>query len=522
LLVIGVDGAEPKLLKQWMQSGDLPNLARLQANSLTGSTKNPYALEAGSVWPAFHTGLNPGHQPQFDGLRFFDSQSYSVKWFEADAVVPNLWQHLSSQGKRCLVIDTPYVRLDPTLNGVMVLDWGSHVAANGKNMEFQTHPPELKDELLKEIGPDPTSGTPCDRRKLESIADHEKYISEYLLRIEKKAQLTTHLLSKGGWDFAETVFTDLHCLGHQLWHIHDENHPLHRPSALRALGDPIFKGYCALDKAVGEILDVIDNRTTVLFYVSHGMGPQYTGTGLLDKLLSIIERGTPARWSDRPIKARVRNLWRKVPGEIRAPLRILRKPVAGILDTTQINLDRSTRRFFEVHANNATGGIRLNLKGREAKGIVEIDEARALLREIKDAILDVRNAETGQPIARECIMTNDLYRGPYDSYLPDMLVVWNRAAPIRIVESARVGTVRQDYGDFRTGDHTPFGLFMACGPGIRPALLDEKVKSVDFFSSLVSLLGGTQRHTDGQPIAAFISQGSREVSESHIRAEVVD
>ena len=520
-MVIGIDGAEPELLNRWIASGDLPNLARLQSNSLTGQTRNPYALEAGAVWPAFHTGLNPGNQPQYDGQRFFDVEDYSFRWFEADKVEPNLWQHLSAQGKRCLVIDAPYVRLDPTMNGAMVLDWGVHVAADGMNIEFQTHPSALKDELLSIVGPDPTQGIRCDSRKLESLADYEAMLSEYLLRIEKKAEMTAYLLNKGDWDFAETVFTDLHCLGHHFWHIHDRDHPLHDPRLLSALGDPLLEACRSLDSAVGKILDVLDDRTNVLLYVSHGMGPQYTGTGLLDKLLSIIERGKPAGWADRPMKARVRHLWRKVPGGIRAGLRGLRKPIAGILDTTEIDLDRSSRRFFEVHANNATGGIRLNLRGRETNGIVDPGEAPKLLKMIKTAILDIRNAESGEPIATDCIITSDLYRGRYDSYLPDMLVVWNRAAPIRRVESPAIGSVRQDYGDFRTGDHTPTGVFMASGQHIDQGFLDDPVNVVDFHSTLAAMLGVDPAETDGQPIAGLTNPDLRKSDADPLRAELV-
>ncbi len=504
LLVIGVDGAEPRLLRRWIASGDLPNLAKLQESSLVGGTQNPFALEAGSVWPAFHTGLTPGTQPQFDGLRFFDSDTYTVKWFEGAQVMPNIWQHLSCQQKRCLIINAPYVRLDPTLNGAMVLDWASHVAADGRKMTFQTHPPELKEELLSVIGPDPTGGTTCDRRKLESLADYRKFLADYLFCIEKKAEMTTYLLKKGPWDFVETVFSDLHCIGHHLWHVRDKGHPLHREKLLREIGDPMFAAFCALDKAVGKILDAVDHRTTVLLYVSHGMGPQYTGTGLLDRLLSIIESGKPAGRHERPVKARIRNVWRKVPGEIRAPLRGLRKPFAGSLDTTQPKSDRPSRRFFEVHANNATGGVRLNLKGREANGIVELHDARDVLEDIREGILAVRNSDTGEPIASECIITDDYYSGPFESYLPDMLVIWNRAAPIRVVESPRVGIVHQDYGDFRTGDHTPSGMFMASGPCIEPAQLEADVDAVDFFSSLTAVVGGTQTTTDGKPIPGLV------------------
>ncbi|MDH3707229.1 MAG: alkaline phosphatase family protein, partial [Acidimicrobiia bacterium] len=380
-----------------MASGDLPNVAKLGERSLRGRVCNPHALEAGAVWPTFHTGLLPGHQPQYDGQRYFDSQTYSDKWFDGQSVEPALWQHLSALGKRCLVIDAPYVRLDPSLDGVMILDWASHVAADGKTAALQTHPAALKDDLIARLGPDPAGGVDCDQRKIESIADHQRFLDDYLERIERKGELTVSMLEEGGWNYAETVFTGLHCVGHRLWHIRDESHPRHDAATHQAIGDPIRDSYQAFDSALGRILEVVDDRTTVLVYVSHGMGPQYTGTGLLDKMLSVIEQGKRVRSTSRPLKARVRDLWFRVPGGVRSAVRPLRKPFSGALDINVADEvpDRRTRRFFEVHANNATGGVRLNLKGREGQGLVEPAEARSILEDLRTAILDVCNAETG-------------------------------------------------------------------------------------------------------------------------------
>ena len=500
IVVIGVDGAEPSLLDRWMQSGDLPNFVALHQRSLSGRTKNPYALEAGAAWPVFHTGLLPGNQPLFDGQRYFDRETYSYRWHGADSVRPLLWERLSEQGKRCLVIDTPYVRLNKKLNGIMVLDYAAHVAANGQKMEFQSHPEWVRDEVLELFGGDPTEGRTCDSRRLQSAADYRSFIADYLLRIEKKADLTCHLIDKEPWDFVETVFTDLHCMGHHLWHINDPDHPKYNAQLHKEFGDPMREGFIALDKAVGRILDRLDERTTVLFYMSHGMGPQNTGTGLLDRVLAALdtEREAPSD-AGGTVKSHLMELWQKVPGEVRGSrfLRAIRKPFAGALTEPKFLPNPQERRFFEVYANNATGGVRLNIVGREAHGIVKPEDAPAILKDLRAAILECRNAETGEPFVADCVITREHYSGVYKDYLPDMLINWNRSASIRAVESPRFGVIRQRFDGYRTGDHTPFGKFVCAGPGIEPRILNQDVNVEDFVPTILAHLSCQHEDLDG-------------------------
>ncbi len=68
VIVLGFDGADPKLVERWMDSGDLPNLARLRdEGSYTplGTTTPPQTPVS---WTSFATGINPGRHGIFDFL----------------------------------------------------------------------------------------------------------------------------------------------------------------------------------------------------------------------------------------------------------------------------------------------------------------------------------------------------------------------------------------------------------------------------------------------------------------------
>lgn len=498
LLIVGVDAGSPDLFRRWSEAGDLPNLARLMAAGITRRVVNPRGMEAGAVWPVFHTGLLPGHQPMYDGRRHFDPQHYRSRWYGPEETPPTVWRQLSDAGLSCLLIDPPYTPVDPRVRGVTVMDWGTHVPANGRRFEFRTHPPEVAAEVLREVGPDPAQGVMCDRMRPETLAEHRRFRDIYLARIEKKGHLARHLLSRHEWDVALVTSSDLHCAGHHLWHVNDPRHPRHAARLQAALGEPLRDCYRAFDRSVGLMLDAIDEHTTVMLFGSHGMGPSFSGTGLLDRILLRLDRGTNGAARRTSVKARLRALWHRVPVEVRGRMKPLRRPFRGVLRPPEFLGQHAHRRFFEVYANNATGGVRLNLKGREGQGMVESDEAETLLRYLTVELRKVRNVDTGEPLVADVVATREVYAGAYRERLPDLLVTWNRSAPIERVQSETIGELAREHLDHRSGDHTPDGICIVVGPESRRGNVAAPVQTADLAPSIARFFGVELREHDGQ------------------------
>lgn len=505
LLIVGIDAGSPALFRRWAAAGDLPNLDRLLRAGETRTVRNPYALEAGSVWPVFHSGLLPGHQPQYDGRRVFVPEDYSVRWYGAGETARPFWRQLSDQGLQCLLLDPPYTLVDPDLQGTMVVDWGGHVPADGRNFSLQTQPPELADEVLRVVGPDPAAGIMCDRMGPETIEDHRRFRDTYLRRIELKGRLASHLLKTRPWDLAMIVSSDLHCTGHHLWHVNDRGHPRYSPRLEAALGEPLRDCYRAFDRALGSLLETVGEDTSVLLFGSHGMGPAYSGTGLLDRVLLRLDAPAESRHRAperrRSLRGPLRALWKRVPAEVRGRLRPLRRHLKGALRQPQLVGGRGDRRFFEVYANNATGGVRLNLKGREGGGVVAPEDADAVLRELVDELRAVVNAETGEPLVDDLVLTRDHYPGPFTDRMPDLLVCWNRNAPIRSVRSDAIGTLQHDFLDNRTGDHTPDGFCVMTGPGLEAGAQRAAIATADFAPAIAAFFGRELERHDGRPFS---------------------
>ncbi len=228
------------------------------------------------------------------------------------------------------------------------------------------------------------------------------------------------------------------------------------------------------------------------------MGPSFSGTGLLDRILLRLDKGT-GRVARHSRKARLRALWHRVPIEIRGRLKLLRRPFRGALHPPKFLGDHANRRFFEVYANNASGGVRLNIKGREGSGTVEPGEADELLRFLTAELMKVVNADTGEPLIKDIVVTRKEYSGIYLEKLPDLLVTWNRNAPIERVRSDTIGELSREHLDNRTGDHTPDGICILAGHGADMRGDVAAIKTADIAPSIARFFGIELRDHDGQP-----------------------
>ena len=194
--------------------------------------------------------------------------------------VEPFWTDLARAGRRVALIDVPFAEVDEELDVTQVSEWLTHDRFIG----FRTSSSSLESAVPFGAG---DSLDVCDRY---AIGDRREELEPVLLRgIEAKTELTRGLLDGSDWDLFSVVFGESHCAGHQLWHLHDVDHP-HDPAIAGNVGDPLERVYGALDAALGEVLAGVGDETTVLVLLSHGMGPHYEGSYLLAEILRRLER----------------------------------------------------------------------------------------------------------------------------------------------------------------------------------------------------------------------------------------
>ena len=502
ILFIGVDSGDKDLINQWVAEGELPTIARLAEKSLNGEVTNPRAIETGSVWPSFNLGDWPGNHPLYDALRRFDSTKYNYTWFTPSDPIPRpFWKSLSDAGLRCAVIDAPYTFLDPEINGLNVVDYASHVPSRGGAvMNFATQPPEARDEILELVGPDPTGGILCDDICPETTQDLVEFRDMYMERMRRKAKFTEHFLKKGGWDYFHVVFTDPHCMGHHLWHVNDRSHPKYSAELEATMGEPLKDAYKELDRSIERLVQHVDERTYVFFYCSHGIGPQFTATGLLDQLLVCFDSGEPFK-PPKGLKVKAKEIWEGLPVGLRKGLRPIKNRFEGVVRTNEMAGNRQNRKYFEVFVSNSTGGVRLNLKGREAQGIVDRADYDRILDDLEEKLGNVVIRSTGEKLVSSMHRSCDVHPGEHSDDLPDLLVQWNKHADIDVVQSDDIGVVPNRFGlDRRTGDHKPDGMFWVSGPDIKPIRMNRTTNVVDFAATIHQCLNVERKDLPGEPL----------------------
>ena len=125
--------------------------------------------------------------------------------------------------------------------------------------------------------------------------------------------------------------------------------------------------------------------------------------------------------------------------------------------------------WFVVPNNTVCAGIRINLAGRESRGVVEPgSDFERVCDQLATDLLDIVKVESGEPLVLDVSRASDHYERLEPDAFPDLLVEWDRRSPTHTVYSPKVGIVHEPYEHWRTGDHFPGGLLLATGPGIAP------------------------------------------------------
>lgn len=150
------------------------------------------------------------------------------------------------------------------------------------------------------------------------------------------------------------------------------------------------------------------------------------------------------------------------------------------------------------------GGVYLNLKGREANGVVDPAEAAHLKQELVAQLTNLRDDGTGETGIRAVYDASKIYRGPYIGAAPDLIIGY--AAGYRASWDAATGKVTQHvFEDNRkawSGDHCVDPVLV---PGVlfSNRKLDENNPGIEDMAPTVLDLFGVPQPSwmEGKPLA---------------------
>jgi len=282
--------------------------------------------------------------------------------------------------------------------------------------------------------------------------------------------------------------------------------------------------YSELDATIAAHIARLDDETTVYVLLSHGMRAHYDGTQLLDPVLlrldeyasGVLDRGLMSRAADSASARLPRGLRTAAFGAAAGLRRRLHDRVPlGYFEGEMPWLGQ--RRWWAQMNDTVSGCVRVNLEGREPNGRIAAGQFRAVMYWLAERLRELVNVETGEPAVADVLLTDDNYERVAGDAFGDLIIEWNRTAPIETVWSPATGIVRVPYRDWRTGDHHRGGLLLARGPGIEPGRRRERMPVLDIAPTLAASLGFDFPDLDGTPRADLVP-GTGAVSRRAARA----
>ncbi len=546
---IGIDAAEYSLLERLMAAGRLPNLRALSERSARFRLHNAAAYRSDLAWVRFLTGRSEASLGWY-GLLGFDPATYVVHDHGTLEATP----FYAVDGCRTIAFDVPGSVIDDRVDGIQVTGWGTH----SPQWWRAARPAGLLRDIDARFGTNPAFGNDYDiawhePTRIDALADACRTGARR--RIDAVRWLAE---SNPGWDLLLTATSEMHSVGHQLWFGVDDSHPLHglAPTTEQA-GERVIETFVETDAAVGRLLDALPPDTTVVVFALHGMQPadDAAATVLLPELLHRLHLGRKAlddedvgawraagcppcvlaagmpwhrhvrdRFHDGPADV-VRRAGRLAPpGVYRLARRIAGKP--ALYDPAELpvptppevdleqagswrndDIDWQVTSWYRRHWPRMPwfalptfddSLLRINLVGREARGVVPRDGYAQACTDATSFLHQLLDARTGRPAVAEVVPLRA--SDPFDPAGPnaDLLVRWE-GVPDALLHPmlAMVGPVPHA----RTGGHSTNGFALVCGPGIDPG--DRGLRpAADLTPTLLALMGAHSPAVEGAPLLA--------------------
>jgi predicted AlkP superfamily phosphohydrolase/phosphomutase len=533
VVVIGLDGLEPTIVDRMLESGELPNLARLRVRGGYSRVATTWPAQTPVAWSTFATGVNPGGHGIYDFLRR-DPNTYSPdlglnRYEQKSAFLPPkvvnlrrgkpLWDVLSAAGIPCAIVRCPctyppenvkgrmlagmgvpdirgglgtatFYTTDPGVSAreseqVLLLDGGAkqpayrssivgprnpkakddmrfpvtftvdrrngsvlvesegrpralelrlgvwsewlsvkfkagllqssagivrfllvrldpHVEIYASPVNFDptapvfpiAHPWEYSSELSKSLGAFYTTGMVEDHTGLSNERfDEEAYLAQCDQVMREREAMLQLELNRFQQGFLFCLFDTPDRLQHMFWRFGEEAHPANREDEprRREMAAVIARHYRDCDALVGRMLEQVGEREDTLLIVmsDHGFNSFQRGVHL--------------------------NSWLLENGYLALKSGLTAGPEAGEFFK---HVDWGRTRAYAL----GIGSMYLNVRGREAHGIVDAAAARELAGEIAARLTGLRDPRRGALAVQRVQPREAIYSGAYAEEAPDLVV----------------------------------------------------------------------------------------------------
>jgi len=429
LFVIGIDGAEWKVIHRLWSAGKLPHLRSLADRGVTATLKTEYNSSP-VIWTTIATGV----RPKVHGITDFvvPSEAGDVPVSSAARKVPALWNMATRAGRRVAVLGWWASWPAEPVNGLVLSD-RSLLPLAGR-IYPESYLPELERDLAS------ADAAPGGFARSEPE------------RQDRLMARTAAKLADDRFDLLLLYIRSLDVVSHHSWKgFEPEAFPGAAPAELDAARNEVSRIYEAVDREIGQLLVAVPKNANVLVLSDHGF--------------HAAKREELRVWLDFDV--------------VLQRLGYLHRGKQGV------DFTRSRIYTYGSPAFRRSKMLRFALAGREPGGSV-LPAARDGLRRRLAADLERVTNDHGESIFS--LRAARPRRGEEGDLA--VLVTLHRVTPtLRVDGKPLAGAVGQI--SHLSGTHTPstHGVFLAAGPDIDPRAKLEGIHVHDMAPTILYALG---------------------------------
>jgi predicted AlkP superfamily phosphohydrolase/phosphomutase len=341
-------------------------------------------------------------------------------------------------------------------------------------------PDDYAEEIADDLGLYRTLGwaESADKALNEGRLDEATFLYDSEKAMEDRERIIMAALEKGDWDLFVAAIETTDRVSHMMWRLIDPRHPMYEAELASKYGDAIEKVYRRADAYVGRMVEKMPPDAVFMVMSDHGFHSFRRSVNLNTWL--------------------VQNGYMVFEGQQSGT-----KTLADLFGRGKFweGVDWSRTRAYAV----GLGQIYFNLRGREGQGIVSAGaEYAALQKEIGDKLVQLTDPETGERVMSAVYRRDDMYKGEYLQFAPDLQVGFNDG--YRVGWQDTLGGIQRSVVENNnrkwSGDHCATAAEISGGvlfANRKLARADPQI--TDLAPSILKLLGvALPGDLDGQPL----------------------
>jgi predicted AlkP superfamily phosphohydrolase/phosphomutase len=263
-------------------------------------------------------------------------------------------------------------------------------------------PDSFASDLAKQIGIYRTLGwaEPTDKALQEGRLDEAAFLYDSERAYEDREKVIFKKLAENDWDLFVGVIETTDRISHMMWRLIDPTHPMYDAALAAKYSGAIEQIYRRADATVGRMMDQLPKDAVFMVVSDHGFHSFRRSVNLNTWLVENNYMVFHGDGSERKLT------------------------LADLFGRGRFweGVDWSRTRAYAV----GLGQIYFNLRGRESQGIVSPGaEYKALQDEIAAKLIVLTDPEGGGKVLREVYRRDDVYKGEYLQFAPDLQAGFN-------------------------------------------------------------------------------------------------